>query len=240
MRRDILLRLLAQRSPGTFLEIGCGSGALIAELAKLGFTGTGIEQSPSALLLANTLAQEVPNLRIASDLLAVPFESQDYLAAFEVLEHIESDQQALSEWTHYLRPGGEVFISVPAHPERWNPADEWAGHFRRYTRQSLSDLAAASGLEVISIQCYGHPFASVMEYLAAPIYARQLRTLQAGSVDKTERTGASGSDRRLLTQLWPIYSRFPVRHLVQGAIAVQSRLLGSERGVGYLLTARKP
>lgn len=50
MRRDLLLRLFGARKPGRVLEFGCGSGALLAELAGKGFTGTGIEQSEAALL----------------------------------------------------------------------------------------------------------------------------------------------------------------------------------------------
>lgn len=240
MRRDILLRLFAQRQPGRILEIGCGSGALLAELAQAGFVGVGIEQSPSALRLAEVLAQNVSGLRITSDLSDVPPESQDYLAAFEVLEHIEDDRLALSEWTRHLRSGGEVLLSVPAHPKRWNPADVWAGHFRRYTRQALSDLATASGLEVTSILGYGYPLANIMEHLAAPIYARQLHTLDASGVGKSERTGASGSDRRLLTRLWPVYRTFPLRHLVRSALALQRKSVGADRGIGYILVARKP
>ena len=238
MRRDILLGLFAARPPGSILEIGCGSGALLAELARQGFAGLGIEQSPSALHLARALAQDAPGFRIAGDLVGVRPASHDYVAAFEVLEHIEDDRRALSEWTSYLRPGGEVLVSVPAHPDRWNPADVWAGHFRRYSRQDIADLAAAAGLKVQSIQCYGYPFATLMEHLAAPVYARELRRV-AGE-GKAERTGASGSDRRLLTRLWPVYSRFPVRQMMQGVLALQRRSLGSERGIGYILVARKP
>lgn len=240
MRRDILLGLFAQRGPGKILEIGCGAGALSAELARMGFDVIGIEQSPSALRLATVLAAATQGMRIARDVTDIPFESQDYIAAFEVLEHIEDDRMALSEWTRHLRRGGEVLLSVPAHPERWNPADIWAGHFRRYTRQALCDLATASGLEVTSVQCYGYPFGTMMERVVGPIYARQLRVMDGVEAEKTQRTGASGSDRRILTRLWPVYRSFPVRQIVQGALALQRKSLGSERGIGYILVARKP
>jgi SAM-dependent methyltransferase len=239
MRRDILLRLFAKRSPGRIIEFGCGAGSLLAELARKGFVGIGIEQSASALRLSEAMTQDTPGARVVSDVTGIPAESQDYLAAFEVLEHIEDDRAALLDWTRFLRRGGEVILSVPAHPERWNAADVWAGHYRRYTRQGLGDLAAGAGLQVDTILCYGFPVANLMERFAAPIYARQLSALQREAVDKAQQTGASGSDRRLLTRLWPFYKSFPIRHLVLGVLALQRRFLNSDRGIGYILIARK-
>lgn len=240
MRRDLLLRLFGARKPGRVLEFGCGSGALLAELAGNGFTGTGIEQSEAALRLARRMTAGFPGISVQADARDEAPESCDYLAAFEVLEHIEDDRATLALWSGYLRPGGTAILSVPAHPERWNPADVWAGHYRRYRREDLHALAQAAGLIVEEVICYGFPFANVMERLAAPVYARQLTKPAKDGLDQAGRTGESGTDRRLLTRLWPIYSAFPARHLVQGALALQRRFLGSDRGIGYILIARKP
>jgi SAM-dependent methyltransferase len=239
MRRDILLRLLADRTPGRIIEFGCGAGSLLAELARKGFVGIGIEQSDSALRLSGAMTQDTPAARVIHDVTGIPAESQDYLAAFEVLEHIEDDRAALSDWTRFLRRGGEVIVSVPAHPERWNAADIWAGHYRRYTRHDLSDLAAGIGLQVESILCYGFPVANLMERVVAPIYARQLSVSTRATIDKAEQTGASGSDRRLLTRLWPFYRTFPIRHILTAVLALQRRFLASDRGIGYIMIARK-
>ena len=240
MRRDLLLRLLAERDPGRVLEFGCGSGALLAELALQGFSGTGIEQSEAALRLARKMTAGHPGMKILADAKDEAPESYDYLAAFEVLEHIEDDRGTLASWANYLRPGGTAILSVPAHPERWNPADVWAGHYRRYRREDLHALAQAAGLTVEKVVCYGFPLANVMEKMAAPVYARQLTKPAKDKLDQAGRTGESGTDRRLLTRLWPIYSAFPARHAIQGALALQRRFLGSDRGIGYILIARKP
>jgi SAM-dependent methyltransferase len=239
MRRDILLGLFAERVPGRIIEFGCGAGALLTELAQRGFVGIGVEHSASALRLSEAMTHAVPAVRIVSQVTDVPAESQDYLAAFEVLEHIEDDRRALQDWTRFLRRGGEVILSVPAHPERWNAADVWAGHFRRYTRQGLGDLAVGAGLQVDHILCYGFPVANLMERIAAPIYARQLSASKRAEIDKAERTGESGSDRRLLTRLWPVYKVFPARNILQSILALQRRFLRSDKGIGYIMIARK-
>ncbi|MBN8630003.1 MAG: class I SAM-dependent methyltransferase [Rhodobacterales bacterium] len=240
MRRDLVLKLFGTFEPGRVLEFGCGSGALLAELAGRGFSGTGIEQSETALHLARRMTVAHPEISIHADAGDQGAESYDFLAAFEVLEHIEDDRGTLAAWAGYLRPGGTAILSVPAHPERWNPADVWAGHFRRYRREDLHALAEAAGLIVEDVICYGFPFANLMERLAAPVYARQLAKPAKDNLDQAGRTGESGTDRRLLTRLWPIYSAFPARHALQGALALQRRFLGSDRGIGYILIARKP
>lgn len=239
MRRDVLLGLFAKRSPGRIIEFGCGAGSLLAELARKGFIGIGIEQSTSAMRLSEAMTKGTPGATVVSEVTGIPFESQDYLAAFEVLEHIEDDRAALRDWARFLRRGGEIILSVPAHPERWNAADVWAGHYRRYTRQGLANLAAGAGLQIDSILCYGFPIANLMERFAAPVYARQLAASKGAMIDKAEQTGASGSDRRLLTRLWPVYRAFPTRHLLMAVLAIQRRFLKSNRGIGFIMIARK-
>lgn len=239
MRRDLLLRIFGQKTPGRILELGCGAGALLADLARMGFTGTGVDQSPSARKLAETVTRAFPDLRIVAKNDAEPEESYDYVTAFEVLEHIEDDKAALRDWVRHLRPGGTVVISVPAHPERWNPADVWAGHYRRYRREDLHALMAGAGLIVEDIQCYGFPVANLMERLAAPIYRRQIDRPAKAALDQTGRTEESGSDRRLLTRLWPIYRAFPVAQTFHGILAVQRQFLRTDRGIGYIVIGHK-
>ena len=41
-------------------------------------------------------------------------ETFDLVCAFEVLEHIEDDDAALTEWRARVRPGGRLLLSVPA------------------------------------------------------------------------------------------------------------------------------
>ncbi|MEW9920643.1 class I SAM-dependent methyltransferase [Marimonas sp. MJW-29] len=239
MRRDLLLQIFDRLAPGRIIEYGCGAGSLLADLTARGFSALGVDQSPSALRLARKLAAENENLSVAaSDDDARP-ESFDYLTAFEVFEHIEDDHAALAAWSRFLRPGGTLIFSVPAHPHRWNAADEWAGHFRRYTRADLHALAEGAGFEVTEIQSYGFPVANAMEKLGAKIYARQSAGEDRAEMDKTERTEASGSDRKLLTKLWPIYSAWPFATLFRAMLAFQRLFAGGDRGIGYIVVARK-
>ncbi|KIN62176.1 putative methyltransferase [Sulfitobacter noctilucicola] len=239
MRRDLLLRIFARQTPGHILEIGCGAGSLLCDLSEQGFTSLGVDQSPSALALARTLAAENENIEIAATTADAEAESFDYLTAFEVLEHIEDDHAALADWSRYLRPEGTLVFSVPAHPSRWNAADEWAGHFRRYTRDDLHALAKGAGYEVTEIQSYGFPIANAMEKLGARLYARQSAGADRADMDKLRRTEESGSDRKLLTKLWPIYSFWPLALTFRAMLSFQRLFAKGDRGIGYIVVARK-
>ncbi|MFK7835415.1 MAG: class I SAM-dependent methyltransferase [Sulfitobacter sp.] len=239
MRRDLLLRIFAGMKPGRMIEYGCGAGSLLTELTAQGFEALGVDQSPSALRLARTLAADDPAMDVAAtDAEAAP-ESFDYLTAFEVLEHIEDDHAALADWSQYLRPGGTLVISMPAHPHRWNAADEWAGHFRRYRREDMTALVEGAGYEVMDIQSYGFPIANAMEKFGAKIYASQTAGDDRAEMDITDRTEASGTDRKLLTKLWPIYSALPAALAFRALLGFQRLFTKGDRGIGYIVVARK-
>ena len=78
---------------------------------------------------------------------ALPFADAYFDGAVlgEVLERVEDDLAGLREVTRVVRPSGIIAISVPANPAWFGPSDEWAGHFRRYTRAALLALCAGAG-----------------------------------------------------------------------------------------------
>src|SRR6056297_1260018 len=132
LRRAAVLDWLRDYPPGKVLEIGCGPGALLRDLADRGFSGTGVEVSEKARAIARQFLADNPEMRVVANLPEQNSGAYDYVLAFEVLEHIENDVAALNDWLAYLKPGGIAFLSVPAHRSRWNVTDLSAGHFRRY------------------------------------------------------------------------------------------------------------
>ena len=75
-------------------------------------------------------------------------ESFDFLAVFDVLEHLDDDTGGLKASTHCLKPGGKAVLTVPAFPSLWSYHDVQHHHKRRYTRVNFLALVEAAGLEV--------------------------------------------------------------------------------------------
>ena len=64
----------------------------------------------------------------------LPFQkaSFDVVCAFDVLEHIPDDENAMNELARILKPGGSFFFSVPVNSAYWTRLDALYGHVRRY------------------------------------------------------------------------------------------------------------
>ncbi|MDF1853667.1 MAG: class I SAM-dependent methyltransferase [Verrucomicrobiales bacterium] len=73
---------------------------------------------------------------------ALPYDADqfDVVTAFDVIEHIEDDHQAVRELFRVTRPGGIVFVTVPAFTKLWSKHDVINHHFRRYDRGQLRQL----------------------------------------------------------------------------------------------------
>jgi len=72
----------------------------------------------------------------------------DSCVCLNVLEHIADDVAALRAMSSVLIPGGVIVLLVPAFPSLYGPIDRNLGHYRRYTLDSLTRLAAETGLRV--------------------------------------------------------------------------------------------
>jgi SAM-dependent methyltransferase len=64
----------------------------------------------------------------------------DSVLYVDVLEHIRDDTGEVKRAIARLRPGGRLIVLCPAHQFLYSPFDAGIGHFRRYTRRTLSRL----------------------------------------------------------------------------------------------------
>jgi hypothetical protein len=70
------------------------------------------------------------------------------------LEHIEEDHLAAAEIFRVLRPGGTALIAVPCDMALWSVHDELNRHFRRYTRETLTELTVSAGMVIEELRSW--------------------------------------------------------------------------------------
>lgn len=73
----------------------------------------------------------------------------DSILTSNVVEHIRNDSLAIQNCHKLLRPGGRLVVLVPAYNFLYNAFDEHLGHYRRYTRKSLSGLLKDQGFGIL-------------------------------------------------------------------------------------------
>lgn len=240
LRRDRVMREIRSWSPARVLEVGCGAGAMLHELSRAGFDCTGLETSAQAIDLAKRIRTE-ENASI--DLRERPSgdwdETFDAILALEVLEHIPDDVAALRTWAAWMKPAGTLLLSVPAHRSRWGPADEWAGHVRRYDRADLASVFDAAGFHIRRFECYGFPLGNVVDLASRGRYRKAVLRAPDGSVDREANNKRSGIDRHDTARLHSVISTRPGRWLMQAACAAQACFVRSNLGTGYFVVAQK-
>ena len=136
------------------LEVGSGLGHYAADWARAGVPRWTASEADAGRLeqLRQRFAGD-PVVRVRE--LSVPIsETGQHTAvvAYNVLEHIPDDVEALRAFAGLLRPGGRVVLIVPAFPSAMSRFDLAIGHQRRYRRRTLRAAAEAAGLRVEVLQ----------------------------------------------------------------------------------------
>ena len=92
------------------LDVGCGRGVLLTELADRGFEVHGVEHSEAAMFGADPA-----KIRIARALAdaGYPADYFDEVIIWHVLEHLRDPRATLAEVRRIVRPGGRLIVSVP-------------------------------------------------------------------------------------------------------------------------------
>jgi len=136
--------------PESLLEVGCGTGFVLAGIAKVSAT----TQLTGSEIFIDGLSFAVDRVRTARfvqmDARRMPYvEEFDVVASFDVLEHIEQDELVLRNFWQALKPGGGVLLTVPQHQWLWSEADAYACHVRRYSAEELHAKLDRAGFDIV-------------------------------------------------------------------------------------------
>ncbi|HKT20748.1 MAG TPA: class I SAM-dependent methyltransferase [Stellaceae bacterium] len=218
--REIRRLSLDPALPMTGLDVGCGHGAVGRQLAaQTAWQADGCDLNQAALALHSASARRVfyydindryPSLR----------EKYDFLVMFDVIEHIEKTRPFLEAAIYHLKPGGHVFVNVPACQRLYSRYDVAAGHYRRYDKPLLREQFEEAGLEVRSMHYWG-------AFLLPALAARKLIVDGKNASDDIIRTGFHPPNRFAST-------------LLSVALACENLLPPLPVGSSLLAVARKP
>ncbi len=76
-------------------------------------------------------------------------EKYDSLFLLNVIEHLENDSYAVENCRFLLKQSGHLIVLAPAYQFLYCKLDKQLGHYRRYTRQSLSRLLEKGDFNII-------------------------------------------------------------------------------------------
>jgi SAM-dependent methyltransferase len=133
----------AARDVKTVVDFGAGIGTFAKMVTARGLHVVCVDQDPR---LRERLQQD--GLEVHPTVDAFPDNSVAFVYSLNVLEHIEDDSAVLRALFAKLRPGGRLFLYVPAFMCLWSSLDVKVEHYRRYYRRALAQAAEQAGFRV--------------------------------------------------------------------------------------------
>lgn len=154
------------------LDVGCGTGRHVLELARRPLNIVGTDLSPQDILKGRYILELMRRKRevqgrvhwvySAGERLPFRDEAFDRVICTETLEHVPDDAALVRELTRVLKPGGVLAVSVPdEYSERllWRLSEEYVtavgGHVRIYRRRDVVNLLKAGGVTPYAVR-YRH------------------------------------------------------------------------------------
>ncbi|MDA8016072.1 MAG: glycosyltransferase [Thermoanaerobaculia bacterium] len=148
-----------------YLDLGCGDGRWTSDVHRFlrrdsvarDVESCGIDISERAIGFARLISPHIEFLDFGGGELPFADDSFDLATSIEVIEHIDSEHEALhlTEACRVLRPGGVLVLTTPSELLPMPPQ-----HLRHYTVDGLSDLIRSCGFEVIAVRGQSSPWAS--------------------------------------------------------------------------------
>jgi len=134
------------------LELGCGSGNVLAALAEFG-EAVGMDAHQDLAAAARAAGLDVRAGHLPDDLGVAPGWAEVVLL-LDVIEHVDDDVATLCAARAGVCEGGLLVVTVPAYRWLWSGHDEVLGHRRRYTAAELRAAVERAGFEVLRVSYF--------------------------------------------------------------------------------------
>lgn len=146
-KREVIVACVKKyaSSKTSVLEIGAGSGTLLAALKKFGRL-TALDSSSTAT--AACRKKGIENVVESSFEAYQPTQKFSIIVAADIIEHIEDDTAAIHKIYNLTEPRGMCIVHVPAHQFLFSYWDKRMGHFRRYEISDLQQKFLTAGFKI--------------------------------------------------------------------------------------------
>jgi len=178
---DTIKSKIAINEPLSILNIGSATGRTSEILQEFGDVISVEYDKESVESSKNILKTPVINGSIND--LPFPNEKFDLVCAFDVIEHVSDDENAISEMYRVCKPSGSLFVTVPAFQSLWSAHDEINHHFRRYRKADLLKLFSENSGSIQRVTYFN-------SILFVPVFI--LRKIQV--IFSSKKAGAEKSD----------------------------------------------
>lgn len=144
------------------LDVGCGNGVVRRQIEQTtDWIMDGTDLSLQALRLNNACRGQT-FLYDISDCHHNLKERYDIIILFDVLEHIDDTKAFLESLLYHIKPGGWLFINVPALKLLFSNYDRAQEHLRRYDCNIMRQELLRSSLAIHDMRYWG---ASLIPFL---------------------------------------------------------------------------
>ena len=146
------LRQALSSRPVRLLELGCGSGNVLAALTEFG-EAVGMEANDDLITAARAAGLDVRVGHLPDDLGVAPGWAEVVLL-LDVIEPVDDDVATLGAARAGIGEGGLLVVTVPAYRWLWSGHDEVLGHRRRYTAGELRAAVERAGFAVLRVSYF--------------------------------------------------------------------------------------
>ena len=115
-RKVRVLEMLQRARPGVLLDVGCGPGVAVAEIAGRGFDFYGVDIAERMIDVCRARFPKIDPKHFSVGRiqdLEFPDRFFDVILCIGVVEYLEDDGEAIREMARVLKPGGVAIISLP-------------------------------------------------------------------------------------------------------------------------------
>ncbi|QXB53535.1 malonyl-ACP O-methyltransferase BioC [Aeromonas sp. FDAARGOS 1415] len=199
---------IAEEHRGQGLDLGCGTGFFLPQLASRCNGLTGLDLAPG--MLAQAALRGSGARLVCGDAEALPFADQslDWVFSSLALQWCERPAQAFAELHRVLRPGGQIFFSTLLAGSLWQLREAWRAvdgraHVNRFlTLPQLQHAVDAAGFTASEL-C---PVTWSLAYPEIGGLLRDLKGIGASQVNDARNTGLG--HRQRLVRLGEAYERY--------------------------------
>lgn len=166
-RVQTIRRELRRAAPRSVVDLGCGNGQLLRELAAdlPGAKLCGVDLSEPQIAVNRV---ELPSIDwLAADLSKVTEAANrfDAVVASEIIEHVQDPLSLLRSAAAFAREDGLLVLTTQSGPVR--ATERSVGHVRHFSAAEIRDLLDGSGWEPLRVWNEGFPFHDLSKWYAS-------------------------------------------------------------------------